>query len=101
MNKQELEKIKEKALKDHIPIIMDDTVMITHPTTQQLSDKIALFKKFSLRSLSPFIISFLNIKIIIMMYIKSVNANKKILGVLGILLTLIPKDDMKAIIKLL
>ena len=26
MNKQELEKIKEKALKDHIPIIMDDTL---------------------------------------------------------------------------
>lgn len=26
MNKQELEKIKEKALQDHIPIIMDDTL---------------------------------------------------------------------------
>ena len=28
MNKQELEKIKEKALKDHIPIIMDDTLEV-------------------------------------------------------------------------
>ena len=28
MNKKELEKIKEKALKDHIPIIMDDTLEI-------------------------------------------------------------------------
>jgi len=26
MNKQELEKIKRKALEDHIPIIMDDTL---------------------------------------------------------------------------
>lgn len=26
MNKQELEKIKEKALEDHVPIIMDDTL---------------------------------------------------------------------------
>ena len=28
MNKQELEKIKEKALKDNIPIIMDDTLEV-------------------------------------------------------------------------
>ena len=28
MNKQELEKIKQKALEDHIPIIMDDTLEI-------------------------------------------------------------------------
>ena len=28
MNKQELEKIKEKALKEHIPIIMDDTLEV-------------------------------------------------------------------------
>jgi len=26
MNKQELEKIKKKALEDHIPIIMDETL---------------------------------------------------------------------------
>lgn len=28
MNKQELEKIKQKALEDHIPIIMDDTLEV-------------------------------------------------------------------------
>ena len=28
MNKKELEKIKEKALEDHIPIIMDDTLSV-------------------------------------------------------------------------
>ena len=28
MNKQELEKIKQKALKEHIPIIMDDTLEV-------------------------------------------------------------------------
>ena len=28
MNKIELEKIKEKALEDHIPIIMDDTLEV-------------------------------------------------------------------------
>ena len=28
MNKQELEKIKEKALEEHIPIIMDDTLEV-------------------------------------------------------------------------
>mgnify|MGYP003301280116 CR=1 FL=1 len=28
MNKNELEKIKEKALEDHIPIIMDDTLEV-------------------------------------------------------------------------
>jgi len=28
MNKNELKKIKEKALEDHIPIIMDDTLEV-------------------------------------------------------------------------
>ena len=28
MNKKELEKIKQKALEDHIPIIMDDTLEV-------------------------------------------------------------------------
>ena len=28
MNKEELEKIKQKALEDHIPIIMDDTLEV-------------------------------------------------------------------------
>ena len=28
MNKQELEKIKQKALEEHIPIIMDDTLEV-------------------------------------------------------------------------
>ena len=28
MNKKELEKIKQKALDDHIPIIMDDTLAV-------------------------------------------------------------------------
>ena len=28
MNKKELEKIKQKALEEHIPIIMDDTLEV-------------------------------------------------------------------------
>ena len=28
MNKEELEKIKQKALEEHIPIIMDDTLEV-------------------------------------------------------------------------
>ena len=42
MNKQELEKIKQKALEDHIPIIMDDTLEViekelkTNPTKRIL-----------------------------------------------------------------
>ena len=28
MNQQELEKVKQKALQDHIPIIMDDTLEV-------------------------------------------------------------------------
>ena len=28
MNRKELEKIKQKALEDHIPIIMDDTLEV-------------------------------------------------------------------------
>ena len=28
MNQEELEKIKEKALEEHIPIIMDDTLEV-------------------------------------------------------------------------
>lgn len=39
MNKQELEKIKEKALQDHIPIIMDDTL--------QAIDSILIDKKIN------------------------------------------------------
>lgn len=37
MNKKELEKIKEKALEDHIPIIMDDTLAV-------IEEELKLFK---------------------------------------------------------
>ena len=37
MNKVELEKIKEKALEDHIPIIMDDTLAV-------IEEELKLFK---------------------------------------------------------
>ena len=41
MNKVELEKIKEKALEDHIPIIMDDTLAV-------IEEKLKLFKPKSI-----------------------------------------------------
>lgn len=36
MNKQELEKIKQKALEDHIPIIMDDTLEVVDKILKEL-----------------------------------------------------------------
>lgn len=36
MNKQELEKIKQKALEDHIPIIMDDTLEVLDGILKEL-----------------------------------------------------------------
>ncbi len=36
MNKQELEKIKQKALEDHIPIIMDDTLEVVAKILQEV-----------------------------------------------------------------
>ena len=36
MNKQELAKIKEKALDDHIPIIMDDTLAVIQEELKEL-----------------------------------------------------------------
>ena len=35
MNKKELEKIKQKALEDHIPIIMDDTLEVIEENLKQ------------------------------------------------------------------
>ena len=35
MNKEELEKIKQKALEDHIPIIMDDTLEVIEEKLKQ------------------------------------------------------------------
>ena len=35
MNKEELEKIKRKALEDHIPIIMDDTLEVIEKELKQ------------------------------------------------------------------
>lgn len=35
MDKQELQKIKEKALKEHIPIIMDDTLEVVAKILQE------------------------------------------------------------------
>ena len=37
MNKQELQKIKEKALNDHIPIIMDDTLEVLESILKDVS----------------------------------------------------------------
>lgn len=37
MNKQELEKIKQKALEDHIPIIMDDTLEVVAKILQEVN----------------------------------------------------------------
>ncbi len=39
MNKQELEKIKQKALEEHIPIIMDDTLEIVDKILTKLKPK--------------------------------------------------------------
>lgn len=39
MNKQELEKIKEKALDEHIPIIMDDTLEVVDKILKELKPK--------------------------------------------------------------
>ena len=39
MNKKELEKIKEKALKEHIPIIMDDTLEVIEKYMKEVKPK--------------------------------------------------------------
>ena len=39
MNKKELEKIKEKALKEHIPIIMDDTLEVIEKYMKEIKPK--------------------------------------------------------------
>ena len=39
MNKQELEKIKQKALEEHIPIIMDDTLEVIDKILTELKPK--------------------------------------------------------------
>lgn len=39
MNKQELEKIKQKALQEHIPIIMDDTLEVVDEILTKLKPK--------------------------------------------------------------
>ena len=39
MNKQELEKIKQKALEEHIPIIMDDTLEVVDKILTKLKPK--------------------------------------------------------------
>lgn len=39
MNKQELEKIKQKALEEHIPIIMDDTLKVVDEILTKLEPK--------------------------------------------------------------
>ena len=39
MNKKELEKIKQKALEDHIPIIMDDTLEVIEENLKQEKPK--------------------------------------------------------------
>lgn len=39
MNKQELEKIKQKALQEHIPIIMDDTLEVVDKILTKLKPK--------------------------------------------------------------
>lgn len=42
MNKKELEKIKEKALKEHIPIIMDDTLEVVGDLLNKIKPKFIL-----------------------------------------------------------
>ena len=39
MNKEELQKIKEKALEEHIPIIMDDTLEVVDKILKELKPK--------------------------------------------------------------
>ena len=39
MNKEELIKIKEKALEEHIPIIMDDTLEVVDKILKELKPK--------------------------------------------------------------
>lgn len=39
MNKEELEKIKQKALEEHIPIIMDDTLEVVDKILKELKPK--------------------------------------------------------------
>lgn len=39
MNEQELEKIKQKALKEHIPIIMDDTLEVMEKYLKKIKPK--------------------------------------------------------------
>ena len=39
MNKQELEKIKQKALEEHIPIIMDDTLEVVDQILKEVKPK--------------------------------------------------------------
>ena len=39
MNKKELEKIKQKALEEHIPIIMDDTLEVVDKILKEVKPK--------------------------------------------------------------
>lgn len=39
MNKQEIENIKQKALKEHIPIIMDDTLDVIAKYLKEIEPK--------------------------------------------------------------
>ena len=39
MNKEELEKVKQKALKNHIPIIMDDTLKVIVKYLKEIKPK--------------------------------------------------------------
>ena len=39
MNKEELEKIKQKALDEHIPIIMDDTLEVVDKILREIKPK--------------------------------------------------------------
>ena len=39
MNKKELEKIKQKALEEHIPIIMDDTLDVVDKILKEVKPK--------------------------------------------------------------
>ena len=52
MNKQELEKIKQKALEEHIPIIMDDTLEVVDKILKEVKPKLAIMTHFGLKMLS-------------------------------------------------
>ena len=39
INKQELEKIKQKSLEEHIPIIMDDTLKVIEKYLKEIKPK--------------------------------------------------------------